>query len=274
MSDNASEKQRAFKQAEEVLHESERLFRAIWEHTTDAMSLSIADGTVFIANPAYYCLYGLQPEEVIGKNFATIFPKEQRQWAQTLYERMFKSATISPAIETPVIRGDGTERFVESSYTFIINQGQRIAMLSIVRDITERKRVAEALWVSKEKLRVALEVGQMESWDWDIESNTIHWSVNSEMACGLVKDSFAASYETFLELVHPQDRTVVDQEMRYALAEGTDYKIEFRSVVADGSVRWIRIQGEVLSDEVGKPIRLMGISMDLTRQGRQVEEAG
>ena len=59
MSDNASEKQRAFKQAEEVLQESERLFRAIWEHTTDAMALSIADGTVFVANPAYYCLYGL-----------------------------------------------------------------------------------------------------------------------------------------------------------------------------------------------------------------------
>ena len=131
MSDNASEKQRAFKQAEEVLQESERLFRAIWEHTTDAMALSIADGTVFVANPAYYCLYGLKPEEVIGKNFATIFPKEQQQWAQVLYERMFTSATISPSIETPVIRGDGTERFVEASYTFITDQGQRIAMLSI-----------------------------------------------------------------------------------------------------------------------------------------------
>ncbi|GAC1655297.1 MAG: hypothetical protein NVS4B12_27690 [Ktedonobacteraceae bacterium] len=274
MSDNGSEKYRIFKQAEAVLQETERLFRAIWEHTTDAMSLSIADGTVFVANPAYYCLYGLEPEEVIGKNFATIFPKEQRQWAQVLYERMFTSATISPPIETPVIRNDGTERFVESSYTFITDQGQRIAMLSIVRDITERKRVAEALWMSKEKLRIALKAGQMESWDWDIESNTIRWSVNSEVVFGLVQDSFAASYETFLELVHPQDRALVDQEIRCALAEGTDYKIDFRSLVADGSIRWMRIQGEVLSDEVGKPIRMMGISTDLTHQGRQIEEAG
>ena len=273
MSDNASEKQPALKQAEEVLQESERLFRAIWEYAFDAMALSIADGTVFAANPAYYRLYGLKPEEVIGKNFAAIFPQEQQQWAQVLYERMFTCATISPSIETPVIRGDGTERFVEASYTFITEQGQRIAMLSIVRDITERKRVEEALWVSKEKLRLALEVGHMESWDWDIESNTIRWSVNAEVAFGLVKGSFDASYETFLELVHPQDRILVDQEMRCALEEGTDYKIEFRSVLADGSVRWMRIQGQVLSDEAGKLIRMMGISMDLT-QGRQVEEAG
>jgi len=270
MSDNASEKQRAFKQAEEVLQESERLFRAIWEHTTDAMSLSIADGTVFVANPAYYCLYGLKPEEVIGKNFATIFPKEQQQWAQVLYERMFTSATISPSIETPVIRNDGTERFVEASYTFITDQGQRIAMLSIVRDITERKRVEEALWVSEEKLRVALEVGQMDSWDWDIASNTIRWSANPEVASGLVQGSFSASYETFLELVHPQYRTLVDQEIKRALEEGTDYTLEFRLMCADGTVRWARIQGQVLYDEAGKPLQMMGISMDVTQDRQSV----
>lgn len=272
MPDNASEKQPALKQAEEVLQESERLFHAIWEYTSDALALSIADGTVIAANPAYYRLYGLKPEEVIGKNFAIIFPKEQRPWAQVLYERMFTSAAISPSIETPVIRGDGSARFVESSYTFITDQGQRIAMLSIIRDLTERKRVEEALWVSEEKLRIALEAGQMQSWDWDIESNTIHWSANSEVAAGPGGGLFDASYETFLELVHPQDRSMVDQEMKHALEEGADYKIEFRSVSGDGPVRWMSIQGQVLSDEAGKPIRMMGICMNLT-QGRQDEEA-
>jgi two-component system, cell cycle sensor histidine kinase and response regulator CckA len=146
-------------------------------------------------------------------------------------------------------------------------------MLSLVRDITERKRVEEALWVSEEKLRLALEAGHMQSWGWDIESNTIRWSVNPEVAVGPVQGNFDASYETFLELVHSQDRIMVDQELKHALEEGADYKIEFRSVLADGSVRWMRIQGQVLSDEAGKPIRMMGISMDLT-QSRQVEEAG
>jgi PAS domain-containing protein len=141
-------------------------------------------------------------------------------------------------------------------------------MLSIVRDMTEQKRVKEAHWISEEKLRVALEVGQMDCWDWDIASNTVHWSMNPGSASGLIQGSFSASYETFLELVHPQDRTLVDQQIKRTLAEGTDYTIEFRVINAEGTLRWARIQGQVLYDEAGKPLGMTGISMDVT-QARQ-----
>ena len=80
------------------------------------------------------------------------------------------------------------------------------------------------------------------------------------------------SYETFIGLVHPQDRTLVDQEMRRALEEGTDFKVEFRAGLVDGTVRWKRIQGQVLNNEAGKPMRMIGISMDVP-QGGQVEKA-
>jgi len=270
MSDTASEKQRALKQAEQVLKESERLFRAVWEYASDAMALSTSDGTVFAANPAYFHLYGFPQEEVVGKHFSIIFPEEQRKTAHELYDYIFQSPTLGPSFVGPIRRADSTERFVESRYNFISHQGQRIAMLSIVRDITEQKRGEEALWVSEEKLRIALEVGHMDSWDWDIESNLIRWSAHLDAPFGLAGGSF--SYETFMGLVHPQDRTLVDQEMRRALEEGTDFKVEFRAGLVDGTVRWKRIQGQVLNNEAGKPMRMIGISMDVP-QGGQVEKA-
>jgi PAS domain S-box-containing protein len=141
MSDTASEKQRALKQAEQVLKESEWLFRAVWEYTFDAMALSTPDGTVLAANPAYFHLYGFPEEEVIGKHFSIIFPAEQRKVAHELYDYIFQSPTLGPPFVGPIRRADGTERFVEPRYNFISHYGQRIAMLSIVRDITERKRV-------------------------------------------------------------------------------------------------------------------------------------
>jgi PAS domain S-box-containing protein len=272
MSDSASENQRALKQAEQVLKEHERLFRAVWEYAFDAMALSIPDGTVLAANPAYFHLYGFPEEEVVGKHFSIIFPAEQRKVAHELYDYIFQSPTLGPPFVGPIHRADGSERFVESRYNFISHHGQRIAMLSIVRDITERKRVEEALWVNEEKLRIALEVGHMDSWDWDIESNTIRWSAKLDASFGLVGGSFGVSYETFMELIHPQDRTLVDQEMRRALEEGTDFKVEFRAGLVDGTIRWKRIQGQVLYDEAGKPMRMIGVSMDVP-QGRQVEKA-
>ena len=127
-------------QAEEVFQETERHFRAVWEAASDAMALSAPDGIVFAANPAYYQLYGLTPEEVIGKNFSIIFPKEDQKWAEVLYDYVFKSPTISPSFETNVVRGDGTERFVESSYSFIIQNGDRIAMLLSFAILLSEKR--------------------------------------------------------------------------------------------------------------------------------------
>src|SRR3984893_4149467 len=268
MSDTTSEKQQVLKQAEQVLKEGERLFRAVWEYASDAMALSTSDGIVFAANPAYFHLYGFPQEEVIGKHFSIIFPEEQRKTAHELYDYIFQSPAISPSFAGPVRRADGAERFVESRYHFISYDGQRIAMLSTVRDITERKRGEEALWVSEEKLRIALEVGHMDSWDWDIESDIIRWSAHPHAPFGLAGGGLGVSYETFMGLVHPQDRTLVDQEMRRALEEGTDFKVEFRAGLVDGAVRWKRIQGQVLYDEAGKPIRMIGISMDVPQGGQ------
>ena|SRR5690348_951541 len=264
MSDASSKQARALQQTEHLLRESEQLFHVVWEFLSDAMALSGPDGTVVAANPAYFHLYGFTQEEVIGKHFSIIFPEEQRATARELYDYMFRSPAISPVVVTPVRRTDDTERFVESRYTFLSHEGQRIAMLSVVHDITEQKRAEEALWVSEEKLRMALEAGHLGSWDWDIESNRLTWTVQHDAPAGLAAGSQAISYEAFLDLVHPADRALVDQVMKRALAEGTDFAVEFRAGQSGDTSSWKRIQGQVLHDEAGKPVRVIGISKDVS----------
>ncbi len=259
-----SEERQGVIQIEDALQNSERHFRAVWENASDAMALSTPDGTVFAANPAYFRLYGYSPEEIIGKNYAIIFPEEYRPSAQELYAHIFQSPIISPSFETMVRRADGTERFVESSYNFITDEGTRIAMISIVRDITDRKLMEEELRISQMKLHLALEVGRMGSWDWDIEANTVQWSANLAVVLGLAPGHSSVRYETFLEFVHPEDRTLVDQGIKHALEEGDDYILEFRVVLPDGTIRKTRTHGEVLSDDEGKPVRMIGICRDVT----------
>ena len=85
-------------------------------------------------------------------------------------------------------------------------------------------------------------------------------SFNFEAALGLVPGGYDANYATFLEMVHPQDRALFEREVKSTLEEGTDFKIEFRSVTSDGSILWTRAHGQVLFDEAGKPIRMIGVS--------------
>lgn len=116
-------------------------FRAVWDVATDAMVLSDPGGIVLDANPAYYHLYGYGADEVLGRSFAVIFPVEMRSWAEEQYRVTFAQAELAPAVEAPIQRKDGTDGWVESRFTFLTDDtGHRTAMLSVIRDLTQRKR--------------------------------------------------------------------------------------------------------------------------------------
>src|SRR3954468_12083751 len=74
---------------EMALQESEERFRAVWEATSEALALSDRDGRVMDVNPAYWALYGLAPDEIIGHSFAIIFPEEERASAIEQYHAAF-----------------------------------------------------------------------------------------------------------------------------------------------------------------------------------------
>jgi PAS domain S-box-containing protein len=119
------------------------LLERVWESAGDAMAVSDPNGTVIAANPAYSELYGYPLDEVVGKSFAIIFAEPDRAAAVGAYRQTFVAEEIAPIVESSVRRKDGSERMVASRYTFILEDGRRTAMLSVIRDITARKR-AEA----------------------------------------------------------------------------------------------------------------------------------
>jgi PAS domain S-box-containing protein len=124
--------------------ESEERFRAVWEATSEALALSDPDGVVLSVNPAYCALYGRVPEDVVGHDFAVIFPEEERAGAMEQYRAVFADPDPPRSYEARVQRPDGTERVVEARADFLERDGERMAMISAVRDITERKRLDQA----------------------------------------------------------------------------------------------------------------------------------
>jgi PAS domain S-box-containing protein len=136
-------KQRERAEDADALRLSERRFHAIWDAAADAMALSNADGIVLAANPAYYHLYGYSPDQVLGNSFAIIFPEDQREGAVAQYRDIFRSQMIIPVYESTIRRADGSERIVETRATFVSLDGNQTVLLSIIRDITARRRLEE-----------------------------------------------------------------------------------------------------------------------------------
>ena len=91
-------------------------------------------------NPAYCALYSVNPKQVVGHSFAVIFPEEERAAAVEQYHAVYTDPVSPPSYEARVRRPDGRERFVEARADFILHDGERVAMISAIRDITERKQ--------------------------------------------------------------------------------------------------------------------------------------
>jgi PAS domain S-box-containing protein len=130
-------------------------------------------------------------------------------------------------------------------------------------NVTGRKLAEQALRDSEHKLRLALEAAEMGIWEWHRDGTRI---VSDNYA--RVVGAAPLSNETFLDLVHPADRSALLGAIQVALRETGVYRCEYRVVPPDGSERWIAGYGRVVPDESGKPDHMIGIVMDVTARRR------
>jgi PAS domain S-box-containing protein len=143
----------------------------------------------------------------------------------------------------------------------------------LARVAIEHSRAAQALRESEERLRLAAEAGQMGTWDRDLRTNRLFWSLNMERLMGFEPGTFPGTYEAFRDLIHPDDRAVFAAAQERAFAGDGNYQAELRFRCADGRVRWGYVRGQVFFDAQGSPERIVGVDMDITERKRAQEEA-
>jgi PAS domain S-box-containing protein len=122
----------------------------------------------------------------------------------------------------------------------------------------------EALRDSRRQLALAESVAGLGLWSYDLRTKVIVPSSECLRLYGLRADSSPVTWQQWLELVHPDDRDRMERAMRESIEQTHIWDTDFRVVVPDGSVRWFLGKGTVLLDAAGKPLRLVGVNLDIT----------
>ena len=115
-------------------------------------------------------------------------------------------------------------------------------------------------------LTEAQRIAHLGNWEWDVINNTVNWSDEMYRIFGYAPQQIDASYEAFLNAVHPEDRQLVDDSVREALARQHTYSIEHRILQPDGTLRYVHGQAEVMQGEDGQPISMLGTLQDITER--------
>src|SRR5438552_217040 len=147
-----------------------------------------------------------------------------------------------------------------------------VPLLFLAALIEERNKVEETLRESEERMRLATDAASLGIWEWNLGNDEIWVTKTCRDFLGL--PAFGKiTFETFLSRLHTDDRDRIRQTLYDAIKNGDGYESEFRVVLPDGGVRWMAARGRVQVNEHGKPIRMLGISIDITARKEAELEA-
>jgi PAS domain S-box-containing protein len=131
-------------------------------------------------------------------------------------------------------------------------------------------RAHQGVRENEERLRMAMEIGRIAAWEWEMSTGVITWSMDPESVFGVPPGSFGDDRRIFRTL-HPDDRARIEDAIAAAITTG-NYEAEYRAVRPDGSIVWISERGRVVEDSDGSVARMVGVSRDMTSEREAARE--
>jgi PAS domain S-box-containing protein len=261
----------ARRQIEEALRRSEEKFsKAFLDSPTSLILTSMRDHRYIEVNEAFLDATGYQREELIGKTplerAILVKPEQRTQLVQLVNERgSYRGVEIAFRTKSGEIR-EGL-----GSATKIEIEGEP-CILAVVVDVTEQKRVTEALRESEERLRIAIDSGPMYAFEWNPITDEVHRSEKSAQILDFDSGESVHLKSNFVDRIDPEDRQKYRDVISVLSLEKPGYKVSFRLVRRDQTVLWLEEAGRAFFGPDDKIRKVVGMTLDVTetRQSERV----
>ena len=237
---------------------------AIVSSSTDAIVGKTCDGVVTSFNPAAESLFGYRAEEIIGRPVRILIPADRQDEEDRILSRIAAGERVEP-YETIRLHKNGSFIDVSVSVSPVRDEGGRIVgAAKIAHDISGSKHAEAAQRESAATLLYAQRCANAGIWDVDLVNNHVTWSEPYYELFGLPK-SIEPSYENWIASIHPDDQQRVHDVITQAIAGRVAPRVEFR-ILRDGEVRWLHSEGRMASDSADRPVRVTGLTWDITER--------
>lgn len=255
------------KRAEETIKESEERYRALIENFP-AGNITVFDRDLrltFVGGEDAKN-YGA-PEMFVGKPLSEVTSPETYAVVEPQLRLALEGNTVT--YETP----HAGRTYRATAAPLFWKDGVVVEVIVAAANITEQKRIEEALRESEERFRLLTEVTNDAIWDWDLVTNELWWNEGFEKLFGFRRDEVEKTIDSWYNRVHPEDRDRVIPGIHRLIAEGgTDWSDEYRFLCKSGRYAYVLDRGHVIRNTAGKAVRMVGGMRDLTER-REAEAA-
>lgn len=250
---------------------SQNKLQATLDAIPDLLFVLGLDGRYYEYHSPRTDLLAAPAEVLLGKTVSDIMPPDAADVCMSALREAHEKG-VSSGKQFELSLPHGKFWFELSVSRKSMGQGGEPRFIVLSRDITERKRMEDALVASRKMLTEAQRLAQVGSWELDMESNTLSWSDELFRIFEIDPQQFGATYEAFLNVIHPDDREAVNRAYAESLETHAYYDIEHRLLMPDGRIKFVYERCETHYSPEGKPQRSLGIARDITERKHMEEE--
>jgi PAS domain S-box-containing protein len=220
------------------------------------------EGRILRANRQAAHLMNCLPSEVEGRFIDEFFPEDAERYRLADQQVMESGEPLLGEMEEKELP-TGHYFLRLDRVPFADEQGNVAGVVVMAVDVTRQQETERALFINEERLRRSQGFANIGTWDWNIQSGELYWSDRIAPLFGYEVGALETTYENFLNAVHPDDRELVTSAVGGCVETGAEYNIEHRVVWPDGQVRWLSEKGDVVRDESGAPMHMLGVVTDI-----------
>lgn len=256
------------------LKQSDHLFQTAFETSSEGMCLAAPEGHFLKVNKRMCEMFGYEAPELLKLRFVDILHPEHVESIRELIQSLADGKTESGSIEERFLTKAGDIVWGQLSTTLVRNAaGSPLYFVTTILDITKRKKFEMALQRSEERLQLALEASNIAMWDFYPSSGEVFFSPTWYELLGYEPYELPQSYETWRDLVLPDDRERAEREVNTHIHSGKPMKLEFKMKTKSGEYIWVLSRGQVVEKTAdGEPLRMTGTHVDITdRKNSELE---
>ena len=239
---------------------------------TGSFGWNVFDGEIYWSEETFRILeYGPETKPGLELVLKRTHPEDSAR-VQQVIDRASQNAKDFD-VEHRLLMPDGSVKHVQVvGHLLETDQPGKAEFVGAITDITERKRAEVALRQTEAYLEEAQRLTHTGSWAWNVaRRENVHWSQEQYRLFGLDPESNSPSFEKAFQRIHPEDHATFNKVIERAIRERSDFEVDFRIVLPDGSTKYSRSVGHPVFSASGELVEFVGTGIDMTER-RQAEK--